>query len=180
MSGFRPYDPANGDSIYPPSQTGTNSSGTGIVVYSSNTTDSVASADIDTFVSAKHSSNGFFPNPIYDVGVISLDNSEMKFTNISPNNYSMSLSFSGSLISDSTSNTAILSARLNSTGGVGTGTQQRYSAGPTGGSTNVRSGFLVIGAFTLAPSESVWLEVSKSVAGTLIAENSLAIIKPIY
>ena len=54
------------------------------------------------------------------------------------------------------------------------------SAGPTGGSSTVETGYSTIGAFTLADGESMWLEVSKNVSGTLVMANSLVVIKPIW
>lgn len=174
------YEHALTSDLYPPQNTGQNASGTGVVVYTGNTTDSVASADLSAFVIAKQNSNGAFPNPIYDVGRLSLDSAEVKLTNISGTNYSFIINASGKLTSDSTANNAVIGIRINSTGGVGTGTSKTYSAGTTQGAATVRAGYTTIGAFTLAPTESVWIEVSKSVAGTLVFDESLLIIEPIW
>jgi hypothetical protein len=166
--------------LYPPALTGENKSKTVVLVYSGNVTDSVASADIDIFVTAKHNSNQLFPSPVYDTGVLSFDNTEAKMTNISASNYSFTVTFGGILSSNSTSNTALIRHRLNSTGGVGTGTLKTDSAGPTGGSSTVEAGYSTDGAFTLAPGESMWLEVSKNVSGTLVMEGSIVVVTPIF
>lgn len=176
--GWTPYGKLSDK--YPPENTGGNVGGSGIVVFSGNVTDSVASADLTLPVIALHNNNGFYPNPIYDLGILAIDPAEVKLTNISPDPYSFEITVSGKLTSNSTSNAAVVGIRLNSTGGVGTGTDKTYPAGTTQGAATVRAGYTSIGAFTLAAGESVWVEISKSVTGTLVFDNSLIIIRPIY
>jgi hypothetical protein len=166
--------------VYPPVSTGTNTSKTQILAAENVTTDSVASNDLTVFVTAKQNGELAFPNAIYDTGRLSIDSSEYKLTNISGENYSFTVSFCGHIGSDSTTNNALITVRINSTGGVGTGSQLQSAAGPTAGSSTVATGFLTLGAFTLQAGESVWLEVSKSVTGTLIVDETLVLIKPIY
>lgn len=170
----------NGSESYPPAATGENKSKTEIAVYNSNLVDSVAPADLSTFVVAKHNSNGFFPNPIYDTGFLSIDPTEVKLTNNGLTNFSFIVLVRSSFSSDSTSNTANLGIRLNSTGGVGTSTEEIKSAGPTAGSATVAATLGTFGAFTLAPSESVWLEVAKSYSGTCVMDKSLFVILPLW
>ncbi len=165
---------------YPPQATGDNLSGTVIAVYSGNATDSVASDDIDVFVTAKHGDNAVYPNPIYDTGALTLDAAEAKLTNDLNVPYSFVIEFNGEFTSNSTSNSALISHRLNSSGGIGTGTKKTDSAGPTGGTSTVATGFGTVGAFTLQAGESVWLEVSKNVSGTLVLADSLVIVRPIW
>jgi hypothetical protein len=169
-----------GGESFPPTLTGQNLAKGEIIIASSNITDSVAGTDIDTFVVALHDDDVFFPNPIYDVGTLDIDLTEMKFTNVSGSPFSFTTSIGGKLTSNSTSNGALVGVRINSTTGAGTGTEKTYSAGPTGGPSTVRSGFTTIGAFTLQNGESIWLEVSKNVAGTLVVDNALFIIKPLW
>tara|TARA_R110001606_G_scaffold385158_1_gene548520 strand:+ start:16931 stop:17461 length:531 start_codon:yes stop_codon:yes gene_type:complete len=166
---------------YPPSSTGQNLSQTQVATLSDNvTTSSPDQTTINLFSIAIHDNNLVFPNSIYDTGNISLDPSEIKLTNTSGKPFSFTVEFSGLLTSSSTINNGRLGIRLNSTGGLGTGTEQIYPSGITIGSTTISNGFNTKGAFTLLPGESCWLEVVKSVIGTLIVTSSLIIIKPIF
>lgn len=169
-----------GSDAYPPVATGENKSKTEIAVYNSNLVDSVAPADLDTFVVAKHNNNGVFPNPLYDTGFLSIDSTEVKLTNNRLIPFSFIILVRSSFSSDSTSNTANLGIRLNSTGGVGTSTKEIKSAGPTAGSTTVAATLGTFGAFTLAPTESVWLEVAKNYSGTCVMDSSLFTILPLW
>lgn len=179
MNGFTPGGCSAGES-YPPEDTGQNLSGTGLIVFSGNVTDSVAGSDLLVPVIARHSNNGAFPAPIYDKGKLDIDPAEVKFTNVSGDPYSFQITVSGRLTSDSTSNNAVIGIRLNSTGGLGTGTDKTYPAGTTQGAATVSAGYTDIGAFTLQPSEECWVEISKNVAGTLVFNDALIIINPIF
>lgn len=165
------------DSAFPES-TGQNLSQTSVAVLGGNTVDSVASDDLSIYVTAKQ--NGMlFPNAIYNTGKWAISATEAMLTNTSGEALSAKFTVSGEFLGSSTSNAAVVQMRLRSTGGVGTGTTKRYSAGITLGAT-VAVGFTTVGAFTLQPGESVWLECSKNVTGTLILGSCLILAELIY
>lgn len=165
---------------YPPENTGQNLSRTNVIVLNGNATDSVAGTDLDSFVTAKHDGTFDFPSPLYDTGYISLDLTELKITNARDTPLSLAVSLNGRIVSSSTSNTAVVGVRLNSTGGILTGTDKVYPAGATSGGTTLDVGFTTIGAVTLQPGESLWLDVSKNVTGTLVVQSALTLLRPIY
>lgn len=161
-----------------PETTGSNESQTSVVVLGANTVDSVAGTDLDTHVTTLQSGLTF-PSSIYNTGKWTISPTEVKLTNNSSGPLSAKFTLGGKFIGDSTSNSAVVEMQLNSTGGLGTGTTKRYSAGITLGTT-ISVGFTTVGAFTLAPGESVWLECSKNVTGTLILESCLILVELIY
>lgn len=164
---------------YPPESTGTNQSQTQVATVQGNTVDSVAGNDIDTFTEALQSGLSF-PAPIYNTGKLIIDATRMRFTNNSGSAFSFEIEIGGELISSSGVNAAVFGLRLNSSGGVGTGTLRKLPSGLTTGQLSIDIGFGTKGAFTLQNGESVWLEVSKSVAGTLIIQSALCFIRPIW
>lgn len=168
-----------GGDIYPPSLTGQNLSQTQAATIQNNTVDSVAGTDIDVFTEALQSGLSF-PNSIYDTGNLNLDLTRIRLTNNSGKPFSFEIKIGGELISSSSISAAIFGIRLNSTGGLGTGTLRKLPSGLTTGQLSIDIGFSTSGAFTLADGESVWLEASKSVAGTLIIQSALVLIKPIW
>lgn len=172
---------SGGSSIdaFPPDATGQNVSQTQVATLQNNTVDSVAGTDIDTFVEVAQSGLSF-PNQIYDTGNLDLSPSTMRLTNNSGRPFSFEVEMSGELISDSSVNAAIFGLRLNSSNGIGTGTLRKLPSGLTTGQLSIDIGFGTKGAFTLANGDSVWLEVSKSVVGTLIIQSALILIKPTW
>lgn len=164
---------------FPPPETGQNLSQTQVATVQDNTTDSVASSNINTFVEALQSGLSF-PNSIYDTGNLDIDLTRMRFTNNSGKPFSFEIEIGGELISSSGVNAAVFAVRLNSTGNIGTGTLRKLPSGLTTGQLSIDIGFNTKGAFTLADGESVWLECAKSVAGTLIIQSALCLIRPIW
>lgn len=164
---------------FPPESTGQNVSQTQVSTLQGNTVDTVAGTDINTFSECLQSGLGF-PNIIYDTGNLSLDATRLRLTNNSGKSFSFKITIGGTMLADSTVNSAIFAVRLRSTGGLGTGTLRRYPAGLTAGGVTIDLGFNTVGAFTLADGESVWLEASKSVIGTLIISSCLILIEPIW
>lgn len=172
------YSGSSGES-FPPESTGANRSQTQVASLQDNTQDSDPGSAIDTFGEVVQSGLSF-PNPIYDTGNLSIDSNRIGFTNNSGKPFSFEIEIGGELLSSSSVNSAVFAVRLNSTGGVGTGTLRRLPSGLTTGQLNVELGFSTKGAFTIADGESVWLECAKSVAGTLIVGSVLCLIKPIW
>ena len=162
-----------------PDNTDGNLSQTQIATASGNTVDSVAGININTFVEALQSGLSF-PSSIYDTGNLDIDLTRLRLTNNSGKNFRFKITIGGTLISDSTLNSAIFAVRLNSTPNIGTGTLRRYPAGLTTGSATIDLGFNTVGAFSLADGESVWLECAKNTLGTLIIQSCLVIIEPIF
>ena len=164
---------------FPPESTDQNLSQTQVATVQNNTVDSLASDNIDTFVEVMQSGLAF-ASPLYDTGNLDLDATRMRLTNNSGVPFSFKIAVGGVIISDTVVNSALFRIRLNSSGNVGTGTVRRYPAGLTTGATSVDIGVNTTGAFTLADGESVWLECSKSVVGTLIMQSCLILIEPIW
>lgn len=164
---------------FPPESTGENVTQTQVATLQGNTVDSLASNDIDTFVEVLQSGLAF-ASALYDTGNLVLDATRMRLTNNSGKPFSFKITIGGVIISDTVVNSALFRIRLNSTSNVGTGTVRRYPAGLTTGATSVDLGVNTVGAFTLSDGESVWLECSKSVAGTLIMQSCLILIEPIW
>lgn len=165
--------------LYPPESTGINQSQTQVATLQDNTQDSDPGAVIDTFGEVLQSGMSF-PNPIYATGNLDIDLTRLRFTNNSGRPFSFEIEIGGELISSSGVNSAVFALRLNSTGNVGTGTLRRLPSGLTTGQLSIELGFSTKGAFTLADGESVWLECSKSVTGTLIVQSALCFIRPIW
>lgn len=165
---------------YPPESTGQNLSRTSVIVLNGNTTDSVAGNDINSFVVAKHDGTLAFPAELYNTGFVSIHASEIKVTNVKGEPISLALSLNGRIVSDITLNSALAGVRLNSDGGLLTGTDKVYPAGVTAGGSTLDVGFTTIGAATLQPGQSLWLDVSKNTAGTLIVQSVLLLIRPIF
>ena len=164
---------------FPPAATGENVTQTQVATLQGNAVDSVAGSDIDTFVEVLQSGLAF-ASALYDTGNLVLDATRMRLTNNSGKSFSFKITIGGVITSDTTVNSALFRIRLNSTGGVGTGTVRRYPSGLTIGAASVDLGVNTTGAFTLANGESVWLECSKSVVGTLIMQSCLILIEPIW
>lgn len=164
---------------FPPESTGQNVTQTQVAALQSNTVDSVAGSNIDTFTEVLQSGLAF-ASALYDTGNLVLDATRMRLTNNSGKPFSFKIAVGGTILSDTVVNSALFRIRLNSTGNVGTGTTRRYPSGLTTGATSVDIGVSTLGAFTLADGESVWLECSKSVVGTLIMQSCLILIEPIW
>ncbi len=164
---------------FPPAATGENVTQAQVATLQGSAVDSVAGSDIDTFVEVLQSGLAF-ASALYDTGNLDLDSTRMRLTNNSGKPFSFKITIGGVIISDTTVNSALFRIRLRSTGGVGTGTVRRYPSGLTVGATSVDLGVNTVGAFTLANGESVWLECSKSVIGTLIMQSCLILIEPIW
>ena len=174
-----PACPSASSEEYPPEATGENASQTQVATVQDNTTDSVAGIDITSFVEVLQSGLAFV-NAIYDTGNLDIDLTRLRFTNNSGKPFSFKITIGGTILSSSTINSAVFAVRLRSTGNVGTGTLRRYPAGLTTGGATIDLGFNTVGAFTIADGESVWLECSKSVLGTLIVSSCLVLIEPIW
>lgn len=171
---------SNGDvEAFPPESTGQNLTQTQVATLQNNVVDSVASDDIDAFTDVLQSGLSF-PSALYDTGNLDLDANRVRLINNSGKPFSFKITIGGVIISDTAINSALFRIRLNSTANVGTGTTRRYPAGITTGATSVDIGVNTTGAFTLADGESVWLECSKSVVGTLIMQSCLILIEPIW
>lgn len=168
-----------GGEAFPPESTGQNVTQTQVATLQDNTTDSAPGSDIDTFAEVLQSGLSF-ASSIYDTGNLDLDATRMRLTNNSGKPFSFKISIGGIILSDTAVNSALFRIRLNSTTNVGTGTTRRYPSGLTTGATSVELGVNTNGAFTLADGESVWLECSKSVVGTLIMQSCLILIEPIW
>lgn len=164
---------------FPPAATGSNETQTQVATLQGNTTDTAAGTDIATFSECLQSGLAF-ANAIYDTGNLDIDLTRLRLTNNSGKPFSFKITVGGTIISDSTVNSAVFAVRLRSTGNVGTGTLRRYPAGLTTGGITIDLGFNTVGAFTIADGESVWLEASKSVIGTLIISSCLVLIEPIW
>ncbi|AUG84930.1 hypothetical protein MAELSTROM_10 [Pseudoalteromonas phage Maelstrom] len=164
---------------FPPEATGQNVSQTQVATLQGNTVDSGAGDDIDVFTEVQQSGLGF-ASSIYDTGNLALDAARMRLTNNSGKPFSFKVNIGGIIISDTSINSALFRIRLNSTSNVGTGTARRYPSGLTVGGTSVELGVNTSGAFTLANGESMWLECSKSVIGTLILQSCLILVEPIW
>lgn len=168
-----------GGAEYPPESTGSNQSQTQVATVQNNTQDSDPGASIDTFGEALQSGMSF-PNSIYDTGNLDIDLNRIGFTNNSGKPFSFEIEVGGTIQSSSGVNSAIIGVRLNSSGDLGTGTLRKLPSGLTTGQLSIDTGFSTKGAFTIADGESVWLEVSKSVAGTLIVGSALCFIRPVW
>ena len=178
--GCCPSGSGGGDvEAFPPAETGQNVSQTQVATLQDNTVDSVASDDINAFTEVKQSGLGF-ASAIYNTGNLVLDATRMRLTNNSGKPFSFKVNIGGIIISDTSINSALFRIRLNSTSNVGTGTTRRYPSGLTVGGTSVELGVNTSGAFTLADGESMWLECSKSVLGTLILQSCLILVEPIW
>tara|TARA_R110002124_G_C8974544_1_gene515795 strand:+ start:39008 stop:39556 length:549 start_codon:yes stop_codon:yes gene_type:complete len=164
---------------FPPAETGQNVSQTQVATLQDNTVDSVASDDINAFTEVKQSGLSF-ASAIYNTGNLVLDATRMRLNNNSGKPFSFKVTIGGIIISDTSINSALFRIRLNSTSNVGTGTTRRYPSGLTVGGTSVELGVSTSGAFTLADGESMWLECSKSVLGTLIMQSCLILVEPIW
>lgn len=177
-----PYPGFGGSTIvdvFPPAETGSNVTQNQVAVLQSNTQDSDPGIDLDVFGEVLQSGLAF-PNAIYNTGNLDIDLTRLRLTNNSGKPFSFKISIGGQLESSSSVNSAIMTIRLNSSGGLGTGSLRKYPAGLTQGGLNISLGFQTSGAFTLADGESVWLECAKSVLGTLIFGSCLVLIEPIW
>jgi hypothetical protein len=87
---------------------------------------------------------------------------------------------SGTLTSDSATNTGFIGVRLSDSVGVLTGSDKRYSTGRTNGALTVNIGFSLIGYATLTNGQGLHLEISKDFAGSLVLEDLLFTIKPLW
>lgn len=164
---------------FPPAETGSNVTQNQVAVLQSNTQDSDPGIDLAVFGEVLQSGLAF-PNAIYNTGNLDIDLTRLRFTNNSGKPFSFKISIGGQLESSSSVNSAIMAIRLNSSGGLGTGSLRKYPAGLTQGGLNISLGFQTSGAFTLADGESVWLECAKSVLGTLIFGSCLVLVEPIW
>ena len=174
-----PWGRGSSGEKFPPASTGNNLNETQIAVLGNNIVDSDHGIDISNFGEVLQSGLAF-PAPIYNTGNLVLDLTRMRFTNNSGKPFSFKLTIGGQMTSSSGVNSAIIAIRLNSSSGLGTGTERKYPAGLTQGGLNIELGFNTIGAFTLQNGESAWLECAKSVLGTLIFSSCLVIIEPVW
>ena len=163
-----------------PTETGGNVNQESIATFSNNITNTVTTNDLTSFATAAHNANEEFVGPAYDTGFISIDNGQVLITNTLPIKLSFVINFQGSLTSTSTVNNGRVGVRLNSTMGLGTGSSQFISAGITPGGTTILTSFNVGGAFGLEAGQSVWLEFSKSFIGTLVMNNCLMELRPLW
>lgn len=172
---------SGGSSIdaFPPDATGQNVSQTQVATVSNNVQDSAPGIDLAVFGEVLQSGLAF-ANAIYNTGNLDIDLTRLRFTNNSGKPFSFKISINGQLESSSSVNSAIMAVRINSSMGLGTGTLRKYPAGLTQGGLNISLGFQTSGVFTLADGESIWLECSKSVLGTLIMQSCLVLIEPIW
>ena len=93
---------------------------------------------------------------------------------------SFEFSVGGTITSDSQDNAALVGVRLVSSSGVLTGAAKVYPAGVTSGATTVKFGFTTVGFATIPAGESVWVELSKNFAGTLVVESMLIACRPLW
>lgn len=169
----------NSSSASFPESTGTNQSQTQVATFQGNTQDSDPGILISQFAEVLQSGLAF-ADAVYDTGNLVLDATRMRLTNNSGKPFSFSIIVQGEFISSSASNTAVIGLRLNSSGELGTGTSRKIPAGFTVGGASIDIGSGVFGAFTLQDGESVWLECSKNVVGTLIMQTCLVFIYPVW
>lgn len=169
-----PYD------AFPPTETGDNTTELELLVVSGNTQDSVASDDIDTYVTALTNSAMIYPNPVYNTGIWTPSTTEIKtvLDHVQPR--SSKIVLSGTLISDSATNTGFIGVRFADNGGVLTGSTKRYSTGRTNGQLTVNIGFSLIGYATVTDGQEIRLEISKDFTGSLVLENAIFTIKPLW
>jgi hypothetical protein len=168
------------DGIFPPTETGSNVIELELLVVSGNTQDSVAPVDIDTYVTALTNSAMIYPNPIYNTGKWSPSTTEIKTVLTHTQPRSSKFVLSGTLTSDSATNTGFIGVRLSDSVGVLTGSDKRYSTGRTNGALTVNIGFSLIGYATLTNGQGLHLEISKDFAGSLVLEDLLFTIKPLW
>jgi len=165
---------------FPPEDTGLNKMQLELLVVSGNTQDSVAPVDIDTYVTALTNSAMFYPNVIYNTGVWTPSSTEIKTVLSYPLPRSSKFVISGTLISDSATNSGFIGVRLVDSTGELTGSSKRYSTGRTNGALTVNVGFSLIGYSTLTDTQNVRLEISKDFAGSLVLEDALFTVKPLW
>jgi len=165
---------------FPPEDTGLNKIQLELLVVSGNTQDSVAPDDIDTYVTALTNSALIYPNPVYNTGIWTPSTTEIKTVLTHAQPRSSKFVLSGTLTSDSTTKDGFIGVRLSDSTGVLTGSDKRYSTGKTSGAATVNVGFSLIGYTTLTNGQELRLEISKDFAGSLLLENALFTVKPLW
>ena len=165
---------------YPPNQTGHNHNRLELLLVSGNTQDSVAGVDIDAYVTVKTNSAMTHPNPIYDTGVWGLSTTELLASLDLPVPRSSKIMISGTIVSDSAVNSGFISVRLSDSNSALTGSTKQYSTGKSVGGATVNVGFSVVGYTTLASGQEFKLEVAKDFAGTIVLDNALITIEPLW
>lgn len=99
------------------------------------------------------------------------------YTGTGPTAYEIIIS--GTVDSDSTTNTGHINIRLREPTGIMTGTTKRYSAGRTAGAATSKVGFTSVGFGSFSNGDQVQIEISKDFNGNLYLSDLIVAFKPL-
>lgn len=169
-------------SIYP-TETGQNVEQRDLLVVKGNTEDSLAGTDLDTFTVAKNNAGHIHPSEIFTTGTWIVEDESLftaKYVGSSIPRH-CKIIFSGRVFSDSSTDSNRVGVRLNSSiGGVLTGTTKVYPVGRLAGQNETDVAFTLIGFGEFQLNEELSLEVSKDFTGTLIIDDVILEVEPLF